>query len=557
MKKLALLTLAVAAMASCFASCSDNNDAPAQVAGVYKIAKTPYTVTDGSKNTAQWTVGEECGLLVDGSSDNNISGVAINTTEAALPFTFAVPTTTRDNTCCFYSPYVDNASFADGKLSIDLTAQTGELRQYMAGAYGGQYGHCTSDAPLVKMTPVLAVARIHVPACSASDPRRLASVTLSGNDGELIGGTATIGLQDDGVTEAEATDTKCTVSYAEPIDLGQGTDVYMAIVPTMFSKGYTVTVTDEKGRSNEVVYSKPSDFSIGTITPTQGKFGYTELAFVGSTNVYIVNADNSADDNLDVLWHWDSSTSDIPDAFRGMFVHCDDAKSVNDGTQILVTSSSATGGCALIDRSTKKCLFYARGNNAHSAELLPSDRIVVACSTGNNDRNNSLLVFDIAESDNVKFQTSLTSAHGVQWIASRQRLYAIGENNLVEYSLQDWDTKEPKLHVERTIKTPTNGLHDLTVVSDSELLCAGNNAYLLHLDDLTFTELPQFHGETDVKSVNYNKASGVIWTTIAEESWWTFHIKEMHIGSNDPVKTLSVPFGKYATNVYKCRVYQW
>uniref|UniRef100_UPI004025FBE2 DUF6528 family protein n=1 Tax=Prevotella sp. TaxID=59823 RepID=UPI004025FBE2 len=316
-------------------------------------------------------------------------------------------------------------------------------------------------------------------------------------------------------------------------------------------------MTDEKGQRNTVAYSAPAAFSLGTITPTQGKFGYTELAFVGSTNVYIINADNSTDDNLDVVWHWDSSTSDIPDAYRGMFVHCDDAKSVNDGKQILVTSSSSTGGCALIDRLSKKCLFYARCNNAHSATMLPSDRIVVACSTGGNERHNSLLVFDQAEPDKVKYQAKLTSAHGVQWIASRQRLYAIGGNNLVEYSLQDWDTSSPKLKVERTIKTPTNGLHDLTVVSDDELLCAGNNAYLLRLDDLKFTELKQFHGETMVKSVNYNKSSGAIWTTIAEESWWTFHIKEMHIGSNDPVKVLSVPFSKYGTNVYKCRVYQW
>lgn len=557
MKKLALLTVVLSALASCFASCGDNDKTPEQQAGVFKIAKTPYAVSDGSKNTASWTVGEECGLLVDGC-DENITGVAINTTEAALPFTFAVPSAYKGNACCFYSPREDNSSFSGGKLSLDLTAQTGELRQYMAAVYGGQQsGKSTSDAPKVTLKPVLAIARVHVPACSSSDPRRLASVTLSGNNGELIGGTATIGFLDDGVIETSATDAKCTVTYPEPLDLANGTDVYMAIAPTTFEKGYNVTVTDDKGQSNTVAYTKPETFSLGTITPTQGKFGYTELAFVGSTNVYVINADNSTDDNLDVLWHWDSSTSDIPDAYRGMFAHCDDAKSVNDGKQILVTSSSSTGGCALIDRTSKKCLFYARCNNAHSATILPGDRIVVACSTGNNDRNNSLLVFDQSEPDKIKFQASLTSAHGVQWIASRQRLYAIGENNLVEYSLQDWGTSSPKLHVERTIKTPTNGLHDLTVVSDDELLCAGNNAYLLHLDDLTFTELTQFHGETSVKSVNYNKASGAIWATIAEQSWWTFHIKEMHIGSNDPVKVLSVPFAKYGTNVYKCRVYQW
>lgn len=557
MKKLALLSVALSALAGCFASCGDKNETPAQQAGVFKIAKTAYSVSDGSKNTASWTAGEECGLLVDGI-DENIIGVAINTTESASPFTFTFPSAGRGKACCFYSPRDDNSKFSNGKLSLDLTAQTGELRQYMAAVYDGQQlGRGTSDAPKLTLKPVLAIARVHVPACSSSDPRRLASVTLSGNSGELIGGTATIGFLDDGVIETSATDTKCTVTYAEPLDLANGADVYMAIAPTTFEKGYTVTVTDEKGQQNTVAYSAPETFSLGTITPTQGKFGYTELAFVGSTNVYIINADNSTDDNLDVVWHWDSSTSDIPDAYRGMFVHCDDAKSVNDGKQILVTSSSSTGGCALIDRLSKKCLFYARCNNAHSATMLPSDRIVVACSTGNNERHNSLLVFDQAEPDKVKYQAKLKSAHGVQWIASRQRLYAIGENNLVEYSLQDWDTSSPKLKVERTIKTPTNGLHDLAVVSDDELLCAGNNAYLLRLDNMTFTELKQFHGETKVKSVNYNKSSGAIWTTIAEESWWTFHIKEMHIGSNDPVKVLSVPFSKYGTNVYKCRVYQW
>lgn len=557
MKKLTLLTVVLSALASCFASCSDKDKTPDHLAGVFKIAKTPYTVSDGSKNTASWTVGEECGLLVDGS-DENISGVAINTTESASPFTFAMPSAYDGKTCCFYSPRAESSTFSNGKLTLDLTTQTGELRQYMAAIYDGkQRGRSTSDAPKVTLEPVLAIARVHVPACSSSDPRRLASVTLSGNNGELIGGTATIGFLEDGTIETSATDAKCTVTYPEPLDLAKGTDVYMAIAPTSFEKGYTVTVTDEKGQSNTLTYTRPEVFRMGTITPTQGKFGYTELAFVGSTNVYIINADNSTGDNLDVVWHWDSSTSDIPEAYRGMFAHCDDAKSVNDGTQILITSSSVTGGCALIDRVSKKCQFYARCNNAHSATMLPNNRVVVACSTGTNARNNSLLVFDVSDPDNIKYQASLTSAHGVQWIASRQRLYAIGENNLVEYSLQDWDSSAPKLHVERTIKTPTNGLHDLTVVSDDELLCAGNNAYLLHLDDLTFTELTQFHGETSVKSVNYNKASGAIWATIAEQSWWTFHIKEMHIGSNDPVKVLSVPFDKYGTNVYKCRVYQW
>lgn len=550
-RKLVLLSYAaMIAMTGCLAACGDKDDAPAESAGMVKLSKTAYQAVDGSKTAAQWTAGEKCGLLAGG---NNIAAEAVNTTEAALPFVFAVPDGT--DKACFYTPYDENATYADGRIQIDLGHQNGQLTQYAAAEYSGTYTNTTTGAPSISLRPLLAIARIHVPACSAVDSRKLASVELRANGGEQIGGTVSATIGDEGT--ATATESSIKVELTEPQPLDNGVDVYMALAPATLQNGYTVTATDDSGMSNSVSYDKAATFARGTITPVAGKLAYTELAFVGSTNVYIINADNSEGDQLDVLWHWDSSKSDIPAGYIGMFNHCDDAKLVDGGTKLLVTSSSTTGGCALIDRNTEKCLFYARANNAHSAELLPDGRLVVACSTGTNDRNNSLLVFDTDKPDEVKYQAELTSAHGVQWIASRQRLYAIGEDKLVEYSLSDWNTDQPKLHVERTITTPKNGLHDLTVVSDDELLCAGNSAYLLHLDNLTFDELPQFRGESNVKSVNYNKSSGVIWATIAEESWWTFHIKEMHIGSNDPVKVLSVPFDKYATNVYKCRVYQW
>ncbi len=553
MKKLTLLYTTLLAIASCFGSCNDSDNTPNLSASIFKLSKVAYTATDGSKVTSPWTSNEKCGLFVSGCADR-LEANTINTTEAALPFTFPVPTDNAEKQYCFFYPYAETASFSDGKLSFDLTAQSGELTQYCAALYKGSYVNNTTSAPKATLNPVLAIARIHIPASSASDPHKLAKVSFCGNNGELIGGTATVDMETMAVT---GTDTKCEVSYDSPVSLSDGMNVYVAMVPASLEKGYTVTVTDETGKSNSLSFPNAVTFAQGTINPVSGKFGYTELAFVGSTNVYIINADNSTDDQLDVLWHWDSSKSDIPASHIGMFVHCDDAKSVDNGSKILVTSSSSTGGCALIERDTQKCLFYARGNNAHSAEWLPNGRIVVACSTGANERCNSLLVFNTNEPDVVKFQTALTSAHGVQWIESRQRLYAIGEDNLIEYSLQDWNTDAPQLKTERVITTPKSGLHDLTIISNDELLCAGNNAYILHLDDLTFTEVTQFHGETDVKSVNYNKDSGVIWTTIAEDSWWTFHIKEMHIGSNDAVKVLSVPFDKFGTNVYKCRIYQW
>lgn len=554
MKKIISLLMIFAATLCCFAACSDNEPCADYSAGVFRLSKTAYSATDGMKVTSPWVAYEKSGLLVSGKKEN-IAGNTINTTEAELLFTFAVPTSDVAENYCLYYPYAESATYADGKMTLDMTTQSGELTQYCASVYNGTSTSLIASAPSVTLSPLFAVIRVNIPASSTTSSHKLAKVSFAGNGGEQTGGIATIDMNTGNVScTAETTE----VSFPTPLDISSSSaNVYLAVAPGSYEQGYTVTVTDENGYSNSTAYNSSIELAKGTITPVSGKFGYTELAFVGSTNVYIINADTSVDDNLDVLWHWDSAQSDIPSGYKNMFIHCDDAKSVDDGTKILVTSSATTGGCALIDRATQKCLFYARANNAHSATLLPGDRIIVACSNGSEDRHNSLCLFDMDKPDELKYKAELTSAHGVQWIASRQRLYAIGEDNLMEYSLVDWNTDSPSLKVERTIKTPKNGLHDLTVLSDDELLCAGNNAYSIHLDDLTFTEIPQFHGETSVKSVNYNKDSGVIWATIAEESWWTFHIKEMHIGSSEPVKTLSVPFSKFGTNVYKCRVYQW
>lgn len=545
--KIALATLYLIVMCAC----KDNENEVRATAGIFNLSRAAYTAADGAKITPPWIAGEETGLTVGNSL---FSAKAINSIAGGLKFCFAVPNDKTAKDYCFFYPFSDSFAYSDSTVTTDISHQNGSAdnAQFCAGIYNGMVTNAISEAPKVELSPLLAIIKINI---SAGIEAKIAKVEFKGNNNEKTGGKATIDLRSGSVSCTESSN---SISFDTPLDVSsESANVYMAVAPGLYTKGFTITVTDKNGESNSTTYASEVNLAIGTVTSSAGKLSYTELAFIGSTNVYIINADNSVGDDLDVLWHWDSSNSDIPSSFKGMFIHCDDAKSVDNGTKILVTSSATTGGCALIDRETQKCLFYARCNNAHSAALLPNDRIAVAASTGTADRNNSVLIFDIAKHDVVVCQADLTSAHGVQWIESRQCLYAIGENNLVEYKLENWESGTPSLKVNRIIKTPQSNLHDLTFVSEDELLCAGNNAYIIHLDNLTFDELTQFHGETNVKSVNYNKESGIIWATIAEESWWTFHIQEFHVGSKDTIKTLSAPFTKYGTNIYKCRVYQW
>lgn len=153
------------------------------------------------------------------------------------------------------------------------------------------------------------------------------------------------------------------------------------------------------------------------------------------------------------IWEWDArmSASNMGlTADRMQYI--DEAKVVDNGTKVLVTSSDHWA--ALVDYETKKPVFYSTScNNAHSAEMLPGNRLVVACSSS----NGSLQVYDIDKSNQVLYSTPLPNGHGAVWIESRQRLYANGGQKLNIYKLKNWDTDAPELELETSIKTPQRG----------------------------------------------------------------------------------------------------
>ena len=98
-----------------------------------------------------------------------------------------------------------------------------------------------------------------------------------------------------------------------------------------------------------------------------------EIIFCGDDTVIII--DDKASDSTDVKLNWSwkvSEVSDLPADYQKLMIPTDECKPVDGNSKILITSSG--GGVVLVDRETKKTLFYARVPMAHSAEMLPGDR---------------------------------------------------------------------------------------------------------------------------------------------------------------------------------------
>jgi|WetSurMetagenome_2_1015567.scaffolds.fasta_scaffold01101_11 hypothetical protein len=282
-------------------------------------------------------------------------------------------------------------------------------------------------------------------------------------------------------------------------------------------------------------------FFIIAITGCTGK--PKEIIACGDDQVIIVDRMNSDGNNVKISWRWKASeASALPDTFKKYMIPTDECKPVDGNKKILITSSG--GGIVLVDRATKQTLFYAHVPMAHSAELLPSDRIVVALSTATG--GNSIELYDIKISERAIFRDSLFSGHGVVWMPEMKRLFALGYNELRSYSLKNWDSEKPELQLINKWLLPDNSGHDLISVSDTKLiLTTANGVWVFNTSNEQFSAFELLEGIKNVKSVNYNESTNELVYTKGEISWWTHNIY-----CRNPDKIFTIP----GINLYKVRV---
>jgi hypothetical protein len=247
--------------------------------------------------------------------------------------------------------------------------------------------------------------------------------------------------------------------------------------------------------------------------------------------------------NPRLVWQWRvEETIDLPAAYHRQFQSVDECKPSKDGKQLLITSSSL-GAVLLLEKETKKALYYAKAPNAHSADFLPGNYIAVATSTATG--GNSITLHHPHYPEKILFRDVLYSGHGVVWVAGSQKLYALAYSEIKQYSFSYDNPASPVLTLEKSWTLPEDDGHDLFKVSDNKFLVTTKaNVWQFDVVTGTFKTFEPLKNMAKVKSVNYNESTRWLVYTKGETEWWTNNIYSQY-----PNKVINIPGVKW----YKAR----
>jgi hypothetical protein len=267
------------------------------------------------------------------------------------------------------------------------------------------------------------------------------------------------------------------------------------------------------------------------------------LIVCGGPEVFIIPADVKQVADKDRLWRWRAADSrELPAEMHAQFRTTDECKPVGDA--ILITASS--GGVALIRREDKKCLYYTSAKNAHSACLVPKERLAVASSHGGDE----VLLFDRKRSGAEVAplaRLAFDGAHGVLWDAERDRLWALGTKELVLIEVRSPAQGGVELTVDKKWPLPTSGGHDLFPMRDSRYLFVTTNTHVYRYDtkEGRFEPLPKLAEQPKVKSIDQHPRTGqIVYHQGTDKTWWSDTIRFL-----EPERTLQLPDEK----LYKVR----
>lgn len=284
--------------------------------------------------------------------------------------------------------------------------------------------------------------------------------------------------------------------------------------------------------------------SIATVLAAATLGRAESLLLCGMAEVFEIEVATASTGKIAKLWSWRAADrEELPEAIRKKFGTTDECKPIDGGKRVLISASS--GGCALVERPSGRVLWYAVVPNAHSIELLPDNRVVVAGSV--HAQGNRLAVFDLNRPETPVFETPLTSGHGVVWDAGRERLWALGLDELQSYRLQDWETDKPSLSLDAKFPLSSSGGHDLTSVPDGDNLLVTANTQVLLFDRRTetFQPHPELGNRTKVKCAQIHPRSRrTVLTAGSDQAWWTNRIEFF-----GPAATIGLPQEK----IYKAR----
>ncbi len=248
--------------------------------------------------------------------------------------------------------------------------------------------------------------------------------------------------------------------------------------------------------------------------------GSSELIVCGWNEVYIIDA-ASTDSPPKKLWTWKAADHpEIPEDAGKRFGTTDECKPVRGGSKILITSSG--GGVALVDRASGKPESWAVVPYAHSADILPGGRIVVAAST-----SAKVVVLDGKSPGKILYAADLVSAHGVVWDRQRHTLWALGDKEIRAYRLRRWYSDSPHLEVSGIYPLPEGGGHDLYPVPGTSMLSvsAWSRCFLFDRDTHEIKPHDLLPRAYSAKSLDLNPITGrLVYVQAESPNWWAGRI---------------------------------
>lgn len=270
-----------------------------------------------------------------------------------------------------------------------------------------------------------------------------------------------------------------------------------------------------------------SGLAASVVLPLAGAAAKPRLLVCGGSVVYdAVLAGTEKAPRWEEIREWQPARSKgLPESYAGkLFQSTDDCKPIDDGANVLVTSSA--GGVAIYERESLATKFYARAPNAHSACMLPGGHIVVASSVS--PEGNALVLFHRSTNEHAIYRTPLESAHGVVWDEKQTKLYALGMTHLEEYSFTHGGGKA-SLKLERQTGLPTRGGHELSPgKTENELIVTTESGvYLFDKSTRSIVSHPALGPLLHVKCVSLHPSTGRLAYVKADEGkgvWWSFRI---------------------------------
>lgn len=260
-----------------------------------------------------------------------------------------------------------------------------------------------------------------------------------------------------------------------------------------------------------------------SVPPARPAPAPTRLVACGWGNLSIFEVRPGEAEPLRETWFWKPQDyAGAPENVDDLYRHIDECKPFDDGERILITAS--TDGVGIVDRRNRRLIHIGVAQNAHSADILPGGRIVVAGSHG----GDSLTVFEGKAGGRALVRKPLPGGHGVHWDASAHRLYALSDDTIEIFELTDWASAEPDLRHIRSIQLPARGGHELARIAGGSqfIVTTADKAWRFDSREDRLAPDPVLAEQSHIKAVTRHAGTAALaWLQADPGVWWSYTLR--------------------------------